>query len=78
MRYQVLRCNRLWVVTDNETKTIYGDPWKTEIEATEAAGRLNRRVWLEQRPEGESSWGSDWDRRLEEILSKIWPDQVAA
>lgn len=79
-RYQVFRANRLWIVSDNESKETVGKPWPTRESADEEALRLNTEVWQEARPADAPSmdWGDDWTERLLAILDKPYELELQA
>jgi hypothetical protein len=71
-RYQVFRANRLWIVSDNETKETVGKPWPTQQSASEEALRLNTVAWQESKPADAPvlEWGDDIEGRLMAILDR--------
>lgn len=76
-RYIVLRINRVWGVSDNDTKQLEGEPYLTQEAAEDRAAELNFRVWRDARPDAPDSFvdtGGDVSDRLLEILDKMHGD----
>jgi hypothetical protein len=74
-QFQALRTNRVWVITNNATHELVGDPFNTQEGAEAEAGRLNLKAWRADRPQTAVSEPMEWEStdpadRLMEILDK--------
>lgn len=80
-QFQALRVNRVWVVTDNTTHELVGEPLTSQEGAEAEANRLNLKAWRADKPQATVTEPMEWDSgdptdRLLEILDKPPADHM--